>query len=174
MKIYIGFSCPTGKFEPFAWLIKKVEARPYDHCYVRFQEPSGQWMIFQASKEMVNMYSILNWVAANQSLKEYEIDVTQDQSNALWSQYILPSLGIPYSLMEDLGILIMKVCKWVKNNPFAKGMSAAFCSENAARVCGFLGLKIPDDADNIDPTELDSILGSLGLPCVLNPNLMAV
>lgn len=171
MKIFIGFSCPTGTFEPFAWLIKWIEARPYDHCYVRFQEPGGQWMIFQASKEMVNMYSVPNWVAANQSLKEYEIDVTDAQVSSLWSGYILPNLGIPYSLKEDFGILLMKIFK-LKVNPYSDGLSAEFCSKNCANVCNFLGIKMPEGTDSIDPSALDTILGNLGLPCVQNPNLL--
>jgi len=169
MKVYIGFSCPIGTFEPFAWLIKWVEARPYDHCYVRFQEPTGDWMIFQASKEMVNMYAVPIWTQYNQSLKEYEIDVTPEQNGALWS-YVKKNLGIPYSLKEDLGILWMKIFK-LKDNPYAGGFSAEFCSKNAANVCNILGVKMPEQTDNLDPSALDSILGSAGLPCTLNPNL---
>jgi hypothetical protein len=167
MKVYIGFSEPTSNFAPFAWLIKWVEARPYDHCYVRFQEPTGDWMIFQASKEMVNMYSAQVWLQSNKPLKEYEIDINQDQVTALWN-HVKSSLGIPYSLIEDLGILLMKIFH-LKNNPFSKGMSAEFCSEEAANVAKLLGVAIKEDSDNIDPTLLDSILASLNMPCKDNP-----
>ncbi len=52
--LYIGFSAPSGKFEPFAWIIQWVESRPYDHVYIRFPEPAtNEYMIFQASKQMV-------------------------------------------------------------------------------------------------------------------------
>ena len=171
MKVFIGFSSPTGSFEPFAWLIKKVECRPYDHCYVRIVEPSGKTMIFQASSQMVNLCSLPIWLQSNVSLKEYEIDITDAQNAALW-QYVLANLGIPYSLLEDFGILLMKVFK-LKNNPFAGGMSAEFCSKNGANVCNLLGIKMPESTDNIDPTKLDSILAGLGFHCVENANLLA-
>lgn len=172
MKVYIGLSKPTGKIEPFAWLIQKVEDQPYDHAYVRFQEPTGQWMIFQASGTAVNMFSVPNWIAKNESLKEYEIDITDVQNSALWA-FVLKSLGIPYSLIEDFGILLMKIFK-LKNNPYNKGMSAEFCSKLAATVCGLLGLTMPADLSNIDPTLLDQILTALKLPFVLNPVLTGI
>lgn len=172
MKIYIGFSKPSGKFVPFAWLIKWVEARPYDHAYVRFQEPKGDWMIFQASKEIVNIYNVPLWLQSNVSLKEYEIEVTEAQSDALW-KFIKKGLGTPYSLSEDFGILLMKIFK-LKNNPLSKGMSAAFCSEEAARICELLGIDVGDSPDNIDPSGLDAILSTKNLPCVLDPDLVSV
>ena len=169
MKIYVGFSCPTGSFEPFAWLIKWIEDRPYDHCYVRFQEPTGAWMIFQASKEMVNLYAVPVWLQYNQSIKEYEINITDAQNSALWG-YIKTNLGIPYSLLEDFGILLMKIFK-LQNNPYAGGFSAEFCSKSAANVCNVLGIQMPESTDDIDPSALDSILAGLNLQLVNNPDI---
>lgn len=166
--IYIGFSYPTGKFEPFAWLIQWIEARKYDHVYIRFPEPiSGEYMIFQASKEMINLYNKDIFSASNHSVKEYAISCTDEQYLALWA-HIRQSLGIPYSLKEDFGILLMKIFK-LKENPFSQGMSAEFCSEEAARVCNLLGIDVKNNPDAIDPTMLDSILSQMVLPVEYNP-----
>ena len=168
MKIYIGFSKPTGSFEPFAWLIQFVEARPYDHVYIRIQDPKdGTWMIFQASSTMVNLKSAKIFFDKNTSLKEYEIDCTDEQISSLW-KFIDANLGIPYSLIEDFGILLMKLFQ-LKTQPFSQGMSAEFCSKLGAKICLQLGIEMPVDADQIDPTALDSILAGKKLPCVLNP-----
>lgn len=161
--IYIGFSSPTGKFEPFAWLIKWVESRPYDHVYVRFPEPvDGEYMVYQASKEMINIYNSSIFFSANDSIKEYTIVCTDEQYAALW-RHIKQSLGIPYSLKEDFGILLMKIFK-LKQNPYSAGGSAEFCSEEAAKVCQILGINVYANPDTIDPTMLDSILSRAHLP----------
>lgn len=160
MKIYIGFSRPV-KWTLFARLIARVEARPYDHCYVRFQEPANDWMIFQASGLFVNLFSLSRWSTINVSVKEYEIDITKEQYDILW-KYIKSTLGVPYNLKEDFGILLMKIFK-MKTNPYSAGMSAEICSKLAATVCQILGINIPPDLDTIDPTMLDSILAKTGL-----------
>jgi hypothetical protein len=169
MKIYIGLSKPTTSFPVFGWLIQWVEARPYDHVYVRLPEPmDNEYMIFQASKEMVNLYSKNIWLTENAPLKEYEIDITPQQYIILW-KHVKSSLGIPYSLKEDFGLLLMKIFKFIKNNPFSAGGSAEFCSKEAAIVCDLLGIDVGDSPDNIDPSLLDVILSKKGLPCVESP-----
>lgn len=167
MKIYIGFSKPS-KFSAFASLIEAVECRGYDHVYIRVQEPiSNRWMIFQASGLVVNLLSAQNFLSNKVSLKEYEINCTDIQYKAVWN-FINASLGLPYSLIEDLGILLMKIFR-LKDQPFNKGMSAWFCSKLGAKICEILGISIPEDVADVDPSALDSILGNLRLPCVLNP-----
>jgi len=169
MKIFIGFSAPN-KWEPFSWLIQSIESRQYDHVYIRVQDPITQnWMIFQASSLMVNMESATTFLTKNVSYKEYEYDCTDAQFKMLWN-FIDSELGTPYSLIEDFGILLMKIFK-LKNNPFTAGTSEEFCSKLGATVCQMLGLNIPEDASSIDPSALDTILGNLKLPCVLNPTI---
>jgi hypothetical protein len=167
-KIFIGFSSPTGKFEPFAWLIKWVESRPYDHAYIRLQEPiNNEYFIFQASKEMVNAYNKDIWQSLNASYKEYEIDITDEQYAALWL-FIFANLGVPYSLLEDFGILLMKIFKLSKN-PFDNGMSAEFCSELCANVCKLIGIDISEESSSIDPSALDALLSTRGFVCTPSP-----
>ncbi len=168
MKIYIGLSQPTGKFAPFADLIKWVEARPYDHCYVRLQEPmNAQYVIFQASKSQVNVYNKDIWQKSNAPFKEYEIEITEDQYKVLWT-FVIKNLGIPYSLKEDFGILLMKIFK-LKTNPFDAGMSVAFCSQLGATVCKNLGIDIPYEASSVDPSLLDQLLINAKLPMIMFP-----
>ena len=167
MKIYIGFSIPTS-VNPFAALIKWVEARPYDHVYVRLPDPmDGEYLIFQASNLQVNLYNKDIFQQAHKSLKEYEIDITDEQYKVLWT-FVKSMLGVPYSLKEDFGILLMKIFR-LASQPFNDGTKAEFCSKLAAQVCAILGIKLPEDAGAIDPSGLDSILATANLPCVNNP-----
>lgn len=161
MKIYIGFSHPQ-KWTVFARLIAWIESRPYDHCYVRFQEPAGDWMIFQASGLFVNLFPLDRWQSINVPVKEYEIEISDEQYQALW-KYIKSNLGLPYSLKEDFGILLMKIFK-LKTNPYSTGGRAEFCAEEAANVGRLVGLPIPINTSSLDPSELDSILSQAQLP----------
>jgi hypothetical protein len=164
-EIYIGFSYPTGNFEPFALLIQWVESRSYDHVYIRFPEPTGEYMIFQASKQMVNLYNTSIFNAHNKSVKEYSINCTDAEYDALWT-FIKANLGIPYSLKEDFGILLMKIFK-LTSNPFSEGMSTEFCSKLGAIVCSMFNIPIPGNPNTIDPSLLDSILSQAGIPVTL-------
>lgn len=159
--IYIGFSRPKSN-TPFSKVIQWVESRPYDHVYIRFPEPmESEYMIFQASKEMVNLYNTDIFYSINISIKEYVINCTDEQYITLW-KHIKKSVGIPYSLKEDFGILLMKIFK-LKTNPFSSGRSAEFCSEEGVRVSSILGITMPNNPDTVDPTLLDSILSKAGL-----------
>lgn len=166
--IYIGFSKPvSGRFSPFAWLIQAIEKREYDHVYIRFPEPTGDYMIFQASKNIVNLYATKLFIEANTSIKEYEIHCTDEQFNNLWF-FIKNNLGIPYSLLEDFGILLMKVLH-LNKNPFNKGLSAEFCSQLGATICPIIGIDISEEPSSISPSRLDYILSMTGLPVKNNP-----
>jgi hypothetical protein len=167
MNIYVGFSHPKS-FSPFASLIEAVEDRGYDHVYIRIQEAiSNRWMVFQASGLVVNLISAENFFNNRVSLKEYEVTATQVQYKNVWD-FINQNLGLPYSLIEDFGILLMKIFK-LKNQPFNQGGSAWFCSKLGAKVCEILDIPIPEDVSDVDPTALDSILAAEGLPIILNP-----
>lgn len=169
MKIYIGLSGPTSKFAPFAWAIKAVEKRPYDHVYVRFQEPmNNQWMIFQASKAMVNMFSVPWFLHSNEIIKEYEIECTEDQHRELW-QFAMNNLGVPYSVKQIIGIFLRKL--FHVKQAFPDGAAAEVCAELVARACIMLGMNPAEDPDVITPSDIDEFLGSLSLPCVLNPTI---
>ena len=168
MKIYIGFSEPTGKFVPFATLIKWVEARPFDHCYIRVQEPMNkEYVIFQASKAMINVYNKDIWQSYNSSYREYEVEISQEQYEKVW-KFVVKNLGIPYSLKEDFGILLMKIFK-IKNNIFDAGMSASFCSKLGAIICKEIGIEIKENASIVDPSLLESLLSKEKLVVIEKP-----
>lgn len=165
MKVFIGLAGPKKGFVPMAWAIQAILKRKYDHCYIRFQEPDGEWMIFQASGFAVNMYNADIWSSVNESLKEYEIETDKD----VWG-FVKARLGVPYSLKEDFGILLMKIFR-LKKNPYSAGGSAEICSQLAADFCKFLGIDIPEDTSTIDPSRMDQILSDKGFKFTLNPKI---
>jgi hypothetical protein len=167
MKIYIGFSTPKSNLNPFAEAIKRVECRPYDHAYVRFPEPVDQeYMIFQASNMQVNLYNTIAFKDKHIALKEYELEINDAQYLILW-RFIKSMLGVPYSLKEVFGILLMKVFHLSKQ-PFKDGTKEEFCSKLVAQVCQILGIDLGEDPEAIDPSYLDQLLGKT-LTCILSP-----
>lgn len=159
MKIYIGFSKPINTLPLFGWFIEWVEARSYDHCYVRLQDPmDNEYLIFQASNMQVNLYNIDIFKEKHQIIKEYELEITEEQYKILW-KFVKSMLGVPYSLKEDFGLLLMKIFHLSKQ-PFNDGNKAEFCSKLAATVCEIMGIKLPVDVGSIDPSMLDSILNN--------------
>lgn len=163
-KIYIGFSKPTTRFPIFGWLIQWVEKRPYDHAYVRFKDPLlKKDMVFQASKEMVNLYSYSNFIEYNRPIKEYLIECNNEHYVKLW-EYIISMLGVPYSLKIDFGILLMKIFK-LKKQPFGDNPNDEVCSVLASRVCAMLGVPIIEEFTAIDPSDLDKILSDNNRAC---------
>lgn len=171
MKIYIGFSSPTSKFVPFAWAIQAIEKRPYDHAYIRMQEPmNDEWMIFQASKQMVNMYHLSWFLKSNEVIKEYEIDCTDLQYKELWA-FAMKTLGTPYSIKQVLAIFLRKLFHF---SPKAiDGEAGEVCSELAARVAVIMGLIIDEEFDFITPSDLDYFL-SQHLIAVEYPDLKTI
>lgn len=166
MKIYIGFSKPTTRFPIFGWLIQWVEKRPYDHAYVRFKDPFlNKYIVFQASKEMVNLYSYPIFLEYNLPIKEYLIECDAQHYKELWD-YITEMLGTPYSLKIDFGILLMKIFK-LKTNPFGDNPNEEVCSELASRVCSMLGIPITEEFSSIDPSGLDQILTNNKCCCIV-------
>lgn len=165
MKIYIGFSKPTSKFPIFGWIIQWVERRPYDHAYVRLVEPMNQdQMILQASKEMVNMYSVANFLSGNLPLKEYEFECDDAHYRDLW-KFAMQKLGIKYGLLMTFGILLKKI--FGVKQPF--NSEEEFCSKLAAQVCLQFNVPIDESVNEVTPSDLDQILQENQVTCVNNP-----
>jgi len=119
-------------------------------------------MVFEASKEMVNLYSYEVFLQSNSTVKEYIINTDQSHYSDLWI-YIIQSLGIPYSLKIAAGILLMKIFPF-KSNPFGNSPNEEVCSELASRVCAILGVPVPLDYSSIDPSALDQLLSNNNIP----------
>ena len=169
MKIFIGFSSPKSPWKLFANSIKLIEKRPYDHVYVRFPEPLyKKYMIFQASGTMVNMISPEIFLKVNFTIKEYEIEINEEQYGELWS-FILTHLGIPYSLKQILGVLLMKI--FHIKQPFTE-LDGEICSKLGSQICELLNIQIKEDLNSITPSDLDEILSNQQLKIINSPNIL--
>jgi hypothetical protein len=159
MIITIGFSAPKNKYKIFANAIQLVEKRPFSHVFTLYQDPTtGMDMIFQASHGMVNHISYEMFCKDNYVIKTYELLFT-DKQFAGFYEFMLKNLGVPYGILEIVGIFFKKITHL--QSPFHDGTETFICSELAARVCEMNGTTIPGDLDEITPSDLDKILGDI-------------
>lgn len=148
MKIIFGFSRPNTE-KLLSKLIRWVDKRPFSHSYVRFSDPAGLDIIFQASGLAVNICSIENFLQIETIVEEYEIEINDCKEYDIW-KYVINQLGKPYSIAQLFSILIKKIIglEIGHNND-----TAVVCSEESARFCIFLGFLVPGDIDYETPSD---------------------
>lgn len=161
--IYVGFSKPKT-WKVFAQLIMFGYGIPYDHVYIRvFSKEMNRWMIFQASKTLVNMMTQDTLEADNIIVKEFQVQLSDDELAAML-QFAADSLGKPYGIKECIGLAWVRICATfgkVVNNPFKFTGSTYVCSELAGYVCDkFAGMDIDVDPANINPKEMYNYLSA--------------
>lgn len=148
MKIIFGF-CTPKKERMLSKLIRSVEKRPFSHSYVRFEDPFGNDIIFQASGLAVNICSINNFLAVEQVVEEYEVEVDDVRKEVIW-KYVVSRLGLSYSIMQLVWILVKKIIGLEIGHNNEK---AVVCSEESSRFAIMLGLLVPGDLDYKTPSD---------------------
>lgn len=148
-KIYIGFSRPKGGFQPFSWIIRLVTWSAVSHAYVKFYSvTSNRWIIFQASGFKVNFIGQDLFESKEFVVKEFGIAVA-DNMRLQTMQFMIDKCGMPYAIMEDIGILWVLLAAALgekAKNPFAT-TSSFFCSQIADMILAELS-----PGDRLDPS----------------------
>lgn len=165
-KVRIGFSKPK-KWKPFAWLIMKAYGIPYDHVYVRVHSDKyNRDLIYQASKMMVNFMGLDVFLADNEVVKEFEVDMSPEAITAMM-QFAIDNAGKPYGTVEAVGLGIVRVAEllgFTIKNPLGDGGTTYVCSELAGFILKeFAGAQLSPDQDNWTPGYVYNFL-------VLNKN----
>jgi hypothetical protein len=148
-KLVVGFSRPS-KFKIGSLAIRAWQGfTAYSHVYIKF---NNKWLgvdvVYQASHGNVNCLEYSNFLATNIVVKEFEVEVTNEQvRDSVRSCIFL--LQKPYGYWGLLKIVLKKLLgvKWEgdRNQSF-------HCSEFAAIICPNLALDM--DPDFIEPVDL--------------------
>lgn len=160
----VGFSKPK-KFKPFAWLIMKGYGIPYSHVYIKFWSDKFQrHLIYQASGTIVNFMGELLFTEANEVVKEFDIEVLDDNKTGM-IQFAIDSAGKHYGMKNALGLAIVRLFdifgKKIKN-PLADGDKTYVCCELVSQILKEYTHLDPDlDHDNVTPKELYEFMSSL-------------
>lgn len=159
MNVTIGFSKAKSRFAILSKLIQLVEGTPYSHAYIRFQEQvSCREIIFEASGMAVHFTTLEEFEARDILVEEYYVNIPDAEYLGLFN-FMLDRLNIKYGVMELVYISIKKLTG-IKVSP-GDGEKTDICSELVARVCQYLGMKVPGNLDYETPKKLNKF-------CVLN------
>lgn len=108
-KIYIGLSKPV-KWKIGAEAIKLWIHRPYSHVYIRFVSsnaaiPSN---VYHAAHGMVHFRAFDNFLKDNVVVKEWEIDITDNEKTQILS-HCMKLAGEPYDTLNLLKIVCVDI-----------------------------------------------------------------
>lgn len=154
MKIKIGFSTPINNpFPVFSWAIKAIYQTEYSHSYLKFRSDRlDRDIIYEAVGVGVRFVGYKLWCEHAKSIKEFELEVTQEQYTEL-QQFCVDNAGKKYGKLQILGIYIAKLFR-MKKNIFKNGDSEEVCSEVIAKIMTQLGYKFDKDFDLITPKDI--------------------
>ncbi len=154
--IYIVFSRAKSPLALFSKLVAWIEKRKYSHAAVQIAEPATREpLIFQASHNLVNFFYKPVFMDHNIIVETWHIEVTPLEYLSIWA-YSVKKMGSDYGWKELISILTKKlfhVRGWFRN-----GDKSNICSELAARVLRISGMAMPEDLDNLTPSDLNKIL----------------
>lgn len=161
-KIYIGFSRPKDGFKPFSSLIRLMLCTPYSHTYIKFySETYDRNLIYQESGSQINFISEKAFNEIEIITDEFEIEVTSETKQKT-VQYAIDNLGIPYGILQIIGIGYYMLQKRLGKNPdsniFTDGPMKMVCSELVGRILIEIGLTINENPDIITPKDIYEFL----------------
>ena len=159
-KIYVGFSNPK-KFKIGAEAIKLAQNHAeYSHTYVRFpnndKTPS---VVYHAAHGLVHFKKYDNFLIDNNTVKEYEIQVSSETKLAIVLLCIDLS-GEGYGHLELLKIAISDlIYSLVKKEIKFKNSRGYICSELVGLICNkHLGIVFDKPLNLLKPVHIDKAL----------------
>lgn len=167
-EISIGFSKPVNRFFPIvSYLIRLIEGTEYSHVYLKwYSEKYKTFLVYQASSSFVNFMGTKNFFHHNREIKEYRLQVTDDEFDEFMRWAIVNS-GTGYGVMQLVGLAYVKIMKKVGlkvSNPFRNGTKRQVCVELVGYFLkNILGTRISDDLDSMGLREIESFVASASL-----------
>lgn len=156
-KIIIGFSKPKKKYAIMSSLIRFFEKTPYSHTYIAFYSYKyHRWMIYQASRGMVNFMSSTVFEEQNEVIEKFSIPITEETKTEL-IQYAIDRMGKPYSKKTILCLFLNYL--GIKLPKLLDGEKGYICSELVARsLKDNLDWDIKLNVDSITPKQIYEIV----------------
>lgn len=167
MKLYVGASKSNYVA---SWLIRKYIRKPYNHIYLRYEDPfTKQSIISESSHGEAHKMLISKWYLKNKIIEEYEIDCTEMRFKGVISK-INERLQASYSELNIIGVIIYDLGDKLNSNLIKKvanlfkdGASATICSESAAFTLRLFGVQFNRPLDFVRPDHIVDSLAKLSL-----------
>lgn len=154
-KIYIGFSYPK-KFNLISFMIKSWMRQDYSHAYLRFESDKIPNSVYHAAGGMVHFRAQNKFEEKNHIIKEYEIEVTQNDRLKVLSECIELS-GEVYGYLELIKIIFTDIFYTIFNKQlYIKDSAGYICSELVGKILiDKLNLKFNKPSNLLKPNDLD-------------------
>ena len=133
MILSIGFSSPK-KCGIGAELIKLWMNKPYSHVYLKLNHTSGRQSVYHAAHGMVHFKAYENFLKDNIVIKEYDIELTNEQRTRLLD-HCLDLAGEPYSFISLMQIVAVDICHSLNINVIPQNKPGYICSELVGQFC---------------------------------------
>ena len=163
-QIVVGFSRPSGWFEPFSWLIRLAYWSPFSHAYIRYSSTDlGVDLIVQASGLEINLIEQSIFDSEEVIYKEFTLPISDENKSAM-VKFAFAQLGKPYNVLGIFGMAWVRIGQLLGLNlksPFQYNGSSAFCSQFVAYI-----LENYDNIDfgnvaNIAPSDIYAVLSKI-------------
>jgi len=162
-QIYIGFSYPK-KFKIGAKAISIWTASPYSHTYIRFesQDPRIPSSVYHAAHGMVHFRPFDKFLEENDSLREYEIEMSIDDRVDILAHCMSLS-GEGYGYSELAKIVLADLHYWITERELKLGDSKGYiCSELVGKILNKkFNLTFNKPLNLLKPSDIDGTLAQL-------------
>lgn len=163
-KIYIGFSSPK-KFKLGAKLIQLWQNQPYSHIYLRFESSKIQSSVYHAARGMVHFRSLENFKKENNIIKEYIIELLDEDRYKLLD-HCISLCGEVYGYLELAQIFAFDICTFIGINIKFENLKGYVCSELVGQLCSDnFKIEFNKPINLIKPVDIDAELYCMELPC---------
>ncbi len=160
--VTVVFTKSKKKFPIFSWLIMLWTWKSYSHVALKVDL---SWlegsMYFQASEGKVNYEYESHFLRENEIIKSYQIEIPKDIYSKLAAER-MKSAGENYGFMQNVGIVLVDICKLFGkeiSNPWKKGKN---CSELIYNlILKPLNPELNFDPETIKPHHVERIIKEL-------------
>lgn len=154
MKIIIGFSRAKSPYKIGSTAIRLYLNRPYSHVYLNFySETLQRSIIYEAVGAGVRFIGLNNWLEHAAVIKEYEIEISHEDSIYL-RQWCIDNAGEDYGYLQNVGLIFANILS-LQQNPFKQGIN---CSELIAIILQKYGYTFNKPLDLITPADIEDSL----------------
>lgn len=155
--IIIGFSRSTKPFAVGSWLVQLYQKTSYSHVYVKLlcSPPFPSNKILHAAEGQVSHYSETAFLTRNKIIKEFAVNITEQDYKYLKINLFHEKAGEPYSILQNIGLVIARFFKI--RNPWNSGWN---CSEYVLQVLLKTHPKLVNslNPDKVTPKDIYKIL----------------
>lgn len=160
--ITISFTSPTKKFQPFAWVIRKLWNTDYSHTALIFHTERYE-LVYHASAHGLNFMSKWLFDRLNYEVYSKTIEIPEDKFKLILDNAV-HYCGLDYGVIQAIGVGIAYLLERIglpKWNPFADGRDKWICSEWIGQTLMIAYPNLDIDLETVSPEDIYNIVKTI-------------